>query len=186
MAQTTTSKNKKTNNSYLADKVALRLGHLPRKKEIYVLDCYAGKGLIWRAVQKLSGKDITTLPIDTSDDDTGFRLPGDNRGYLETLDLSQFDVIDLDAYRIPYDQMRIVFEREYHGFVFVTFIQSPFGRMPNRLLLDIGFSEEMITASPTLVGSMGWQYFKEWLRAMGVRKIWHRTHSRKHYLFFQI
>lgn len=138
MAATT----KKTNNSYLSDKVSLRLGHLPAGKKIRVLDCYSGKGLIWKAVKKMSGRDITTLGIDVSAD-TGFRLPGDNRAYLDTLDLSPFQVIDLDAYGVPYDQLKSIFSRGYKGHVFVTFIQTMYGQMPVGLLEDIGFTHEV-------------------------------------------
>jgi hypothetical protein len=173
---------KKTNNTYLADRVALRAGHLP-KGDIYVLDCFAGKGLIWRAVQELTGRRIDTLPIDVNPD-SGFRLPGDNKAYLDTLDLETFNVIDLDAYGVPYEQLRIVFDREYHGAVFVTFIQSIYGQMPIGLLEDVGFSRDMIEKIPTLFGERGWDYFLEWLALRGIKKLWHRSHSRKHYLFF--
>ena len=41
--------NKRTFSSYLADKVWLRARNMP-KGEVNVLDCFAGKGTIWRAV----------------------------------------------------------------------------------------------------------------------------------------
>src|SRR5688572_25502525 len=99
MAQTS----KKTNNSYLADKVALRVAHMPKAGEVRVLDCYAGQGVIWRAVERLTGREIKVLGIDVNKPDelSGFRMPGDNRAYLEIIDLSRFDVVDLDAYGIP-------------------------------------------------------------------------------------
>ncbi len=122
MAQTT-----KTNNSYLADKVALRVAHLPDREVLRVMDCYAGSGVVWSAVKKLTGRRIAVLPIDISADVDGFHLAGDNKQYLETMDLSRFDVIDLDAYGVPYDQLKIVLDRGFHGTVFVTFIQSVFG-----------------------------------------------------------
>jgi hypothetical protein len=176
---------KKTHNTYLADKVALRAGHLPKRREIYVLDCFAGKGLIWEAVKEVTGRKITTLPIDM-DIKSGFRLPGNNMGYLDSIDLSPFDVIDLDAYGVPYPQLRVILERGFKGAVFVTFIQSIYSQMPQGLLRDIGFGNGMIEKIPTLFAQRGWEYFLGWLALKGIRKIWSRSHSRKHYLFFNL
>ena len=173
----------KTAKTYLSDKAALRAEHLPAGKELYVLDCYAGKGLIWAAVKELSGRKIVTLPIDTSKD-VGFRLPGDNRAYLDSIDLDQFDVVDLDAYGVPYQQLKILFERHYKGAVFVTFIQTMYGIMPNGLLEDVGFTKEMVKECPALFTEKGWEYFLEWLALHGVKSVCHRSHSRKHYLYF--
>jgi len=178
---------KKTDNTYLADKVALRLGHLPGKHVIRVLDCYAGKGTIWRAVRELAGskRKILVLPIEIKkDEDLLFHLPGDNERFLETLDLTRFDVIDLDAYGVPYDQLRIIFRREFRGWVFVTFIQAVFVQMPYGLLSEIGIPEQMVKISPALLGKRGWKYFLEYLAKMGVRTVWIRQHQNKHYLAF--
>lgn len=180
MARTT-----KTNNSYLADKVALRVAHLPARDPLRVMDCYAGSGVVWAAVKKQTGRRIAVLPIDVSDID-GFHLVGDNKQYLETMDLSRFDVIDLDAYGVPCEQLGIVLDRGFHGTVFVTFIQSVFGRMPNTVLIDLGFSMPMIEKSPALFGARGWQYFQEWMALRGVTSFWHRHHARKHYIGFTI
>ncbi|MFA5420332.1 MAG: hypothetical protein WC341_17900 [Bacteroidales bacterium] len=176
-----------TNNSYLADKVALRINHLP-DGNLKVLECYGGEGKIWKAVRKITGRKIITLSIEieNDNDDLGFYLPGDNRAYLETLDLKKFDVIDLDAYGVPFDQMEQVFKSGYHGVVFVTFIQSVMGMMPVGLLHAIGFKEEMIKKCPTLFWKLGWKYFQEYLSLRGVTKIWHRSHARKHYICFEI
>ena len=170
-------------NTYLADKAALRADHLP-DGEIRVLDCYGGKGLVWHAVQKLARRKIKVLPVDIRNDLNTFRLPGDNRAFLQIIDLTKFNVVDLDAYGVPYDQLRMIFERGYIGKMFVTFIQSLYGKMPYGLLEEVGFTAEMIKRSPTLFGRRGWDYFLDYLALHGVTKVWHRSHARKHYLFF--
>lgn len=180
MAQT-----KLTDNSYLSDKVALRLAHLPDKDGLRVLDCYGGTGKIWKAVRKLSGRRIMTLPIDVRDN-VGFHLPGDNRAYLDALDLGKFDIIDLDAYGIPYDQLKLIFERNYRGTVFVTFIQSIMGQINQGLLAEIGYPAEMVKKIPTLFGRRGWDHFLQYLALHGVGSISHRSHARKHYLCFSL
>lgn len=179
MAQTS-----KADNSYLVDKIKLRIEHLPQSDKITVLDCFAGFGLIWKAIEKQTSKDVMVLPIDVRKAQIGFRLPGNNRDFLSTLDLSRFDVIDLDAYGVPYEQLKTIFRRGYRGNVFVTFIQSIMNQMPYGLLVDIGFSEAMIKKTPTLFGKRGWWYFKQWLALNGVTEIYHRSHHSKHYLYF--
>jgi len=172
----------KTDNSFLSDKVAMRAAHLP-PDPVRVLDCYAGRGTIWRCVAELTKRDIVTLPIDTRD--LGFfHLPGDNTRYMETLDLSRSNVLDLDAYGVPYEQLRIAFSRGFQGYVFVTFIQSMYGGVNYGLLADLGFSGDMVKLCPTVFAKNGWAYFLEWLALNGVRRIWHRSHAGKHYLHF--
>jgi hypothetical protein len=142
----------------------------------------------------VTGREINTLPIDTTNSDGFFYLPGDNRSFLSIIDLSRFNVVDLDAYGIPYDQLKILFDRGYKGCVFVTFIQTGWGAMPWGLLTDLGFSREMIERIPTLfaqrASGIGWGFFKEWLASHGVKTIRLRSgaagHSHRHYLFFKM
>src|SRR5690606_28029551 len=92
--------------------------------EVRVLDCFAGKGIVWECVRRLTGRAISTLPIDKRTDLSSFYLHGNNSDFLATLDLSRFNVIDLDAYGTPYEQIRLLIKRQYVGTVFVTFIAS--------------------------------------------------------------
>lgn len=174
----------KTQNSYLGNKIGLRMHDLPEHP--VVLDCFSGEGLIWDAIEKISGRHIKRVGIDKQDWNVGFYLPGDNIKFLMSMDLSRFGIIDLDAYGVPYEQLKILFGRNYHGRVFVTFIQSIYGQMPHGMLEDIGFTREMIKLCPTLFGKNGWGYFLEWLSTNGVRTIRHRSHSGKHYLVFDL
>jgi len=173
-----------TNNSYLADKVAIRANHLP-DGNVTVLDCYGGSGKVWEGVRRKTGKKITVLPIDIIDYGM-FHLPGDNRAYLGSVDLGRFNVIDLDAYGIPYEQLRSVFMRGFSGMVFVTFIRSVVGCISHGLLQDVGFSKAMIEKAPTLAYRRGWDLFLDWLAGNGVEEIWHRSKHGKHYLAFQM
>lgn len=173
-----------TDNSYLADKVALRMNHLP-SDPVRVLDCYGGRGIVWAAVQKLTGRRIEVLPIDIIDHGV-FHLPGDNRSYLDSIDLGRFNVIDLDAYGIPYDQLASVFRRGFEGVVFVTFIQSVMGQVNHGLLRDMGFTALMIEKAPTTVCRRGWQHFLAWLALKGIEDLWHRSKHGKHYLAFEL
>ena len=174
----------KTDNSFIKLKIDLRISHLP-SGDLRVLDCFAGSGKIWRSIKKRTGRNIKILPIDLRKD-IGFHLSGDNLDYLISLDLTKFEVVDLDAYGVPVEQLKVLFDSGYKGTVFVTMIQSIFGRMPNDLLIQVGFTEEMINKTPTLFGRRGWEYFKQYLSGNGVQKIWHYSKDDKHYLCFNV
>jgi len=177
-----------TDNSFFADKVALRAGHLPTKTDrISVLDCFGGGGLVWSAVSSSTGRNINRISIEIKDDHgVGFHLPGNNMSFLPSMNIDKFDVIDLDAYGVPYDQLSVIFKRNYRGIVFVTFIQSVVGSLPRLMLVENGFTKEMIKNIPTLFFRNGWEYFKNFLALHGVGEVWHRHHHRKHYLGFML
>ena len=181
---------KKTQSSFLGDKVALRVGHLPDKWQINVLDAYAGTGVIWKAVnrqwEKRERGKITVLPIDHNPYMGTFHVPGDNLAIMRKLDLDKFQVIDLDAYGIPYAQIRLLFDRQYRGVVYVTFIQSMYGAMPVGLLREVGFSDDILKKAYQFCGKRGFEYFLQWLALRGVKRVWHRGQGRKHYLGFDM
>lgn len=178
---------KKTDNSYFAEKVKLRSDNLPAVDPVRVLDMYHGNGHIWREVARLTGRRIDVLGIDKKPGMTKIYLRGDNRKYR--LDYDRFDLIDLDAYGVPYEQLETLFAgaRKPKG-VFATFIQSVFGRQPVEFLETLGYSSAMIDKVPTLFSLHGQQKMKDYLSLRGVRsvKIYHAEHKRKNYIFFRI
>lgn len=178
---------KKTDNHYFADKVRLRIDHLPDvgDRPMRVLDCYGGTGLIWRAVERLAGVKIIRTAIDMRQDIEYAHIHGDNTKIIGGLNLQKFDIIDLDAYGVPYDLLKEVFPK-FSCSVFVTFIQTMNGAMPHGLLNDIGISKEMANKASSLFNRRGFEYFTEWLAANGVTKINHRSKHRKHYLHFDL
>jgi len=179
MAQT------KTDNSFLADKVALRAGLLPKKKTLNVLDCYAGTGRIWDQVKKKTGRDIKVVSIDT-DQKQDLVLLGDNEKWLEAIDVKGFDIIDLDAYGVPFDQLEILFTKKYKGLVFITFIQTMFGILPNGMLEYLGYTKAMIEKCPSLFCKRGREKFFAYLKIKGIERVIVREHERKHYLAFSM
>ena len=176
-----------TDNSFLGDKIALRLNNIPDKKNLRVIDAYSGKGTIWANIKKKYAGDISITRMDlkqnASDD---FYFVGDNVKFLGGMDLSKYDVIDLDAYGVPYEQLKIIFNKKFKGICFVTFIQSLMGGLPKDFLVDLGYTREMIDKCPTLFAKAGLEKFKSWLALNGVKSIKIRKHGRKNYLFFEI
>lgn len=171
----------KTDSSYLSTKINLRIKHLPDKKDIKILDCYAGKSRIWNEIKRKSNKNINIVGIDKKP--YGSSLRGDNIKYLRGMDLNKYDIIDLDSYGIPFKQLEIIFKKGYKGILFVTFIQSIFGRLPIKLLERIGYTKNMITKCPTLFNRNGIEKFKQYLAINGIRKIIIINKNNKKYLY---
>lgn len=173
-----------TENSFFEDKVALRLAHLPKKDTVKILDCYSADGSLWREIQGRTEQKLQVLRIEKEKGKKGTYLPGDNLKYLSAFDLDAFDVIDLDAFGVPYFQLKILFERGYGGHVYVTFIQSMFGRLPPPMLEEIGFTAAMVEKAPILFSKGGRSRLLQYLALHGVPKTQIISIGRKHYLHF--
>lgn len=172
----------KTNNSFFREKVDLRLEGLDKDKIINVLECYAGEGCIWDEIIK-QGYQIQITRIEkvyTSK----VVLKGDNLKWLASLDLTKYDIVDLDAYGVPFAQLELLFERKFEGKVFVTFIQTMMGGLPHGLLKINGITENMVKKVPTLVSKPAFSFMKEYLAKRGVKSIDFIKKDRKIYFSF--
>jgi len=177
--------NQQIENSFLKSKIKLRLSHLPAKNSINVLDMFSADGKIWDAIkQSMTEKKFNILRIEKKPDKKGIYLQGDNLKFLKSIDLQKFDIIDIDAFGVPYNQLKFIFQSGYKGIIFVTFIQSVFGCLPSKMLLDIGYTENMINKCPTLFYKNGDKKFFQWLALNGVKKISYMKSNKKIYLFF--
>ena len=180
----------KTDNSYFEDKVIMRLKHLPEVEKIRVLDAFGGEGRVWNKVRELSGRNIQTMRIDRKADRKGTYLKGDNIKYLASMDFSKFDVIDLDAYGVPFEQLEYLFkaarENKISAYVFVTFIQTAYGRLPYSLLRALGYSDAMFKKIPSLFNKDGFVKFQKYLSYQGLTEIYVRSKGGKYYIFFKI
>jgi hypothetical protein len=175
----------KTDNHYLADKVALRAGMVRELGDRFrVLDCYGGHGRVWRAVERMTGQQVDRVAIDMRTDLVSPHLHGDNVKVMTGLDLSKFDVIDLDAYGVPAEQLELVFRSEFRGVVFVTMIQTMTGAMPKSVGDSVGMPPSIYTTAPSLFARRGWEYFCAWMYARGVDRIRLREKNRKRYFGF--
>jgi len=174
----------KTDNSYFAEKVSLRIDALPNKKQIIVLDCFAGAGLLWNEIKK-THKNIQVVPIEKESQKNKLALIGNNLKYLSSLDLSKFDIIDLDSYGIPFKQLEILFERKYKGIIIITAIQSGMGKLPNALLKKLGYTEKMIKKIPTLFNKNCVDKLKNYLYLCGIKKVEGYFINRKNYFYFK-
>ncbi len=176
-----------TDNSHFLAKVELRTKFLPVNESIKVLDCYTGDGRIWEDIISKSKKKISVVGIEKEKGKKGMYLQGDNRKYLKTLDLLKYDVIDLDAYGMPIDQLDIIFSRRIKNkIIFVTFIQTMQGCISRKLLLTLGYTKAMIEKCPSLFNRNGFEKFKLYLANHGITEMWHYSFGNKHYCYFAI
>jgi len=180
---------RQTDNSHLVAKINLRIAHLPNKKKIKVLDCFHGDGLIWKRIEnEVPDKKIDILGMDSSYDRDGIYLHGDNMKFLKGIELKNFDVIDLDAYGIPMEQLEhvLVYDKKngLHHTLFITFIQTVYGRLPKKLLKAYGYSEEMIKKCPTLFNKKGLNKLCAYLASYGIKVLYRKSFgTRKHYIY---
>jgi len=124
-------------SSNFADKVALRVRALglidtPTPK---VLDCYAGAGKIWAAVAEEHACDVDQVERDPRVAQPDAAL-ADNNAVLTRRELDGYDLIDLDAYGWPDEQLEVVAVRRRGALpvVTITCAGTPIGRVPNRVL----------------------------------------------------
>lgn len=177
----------KTDNSYFESKVKLRIDHLPNEINIDVLDVFTGHQLIWDEIKsRIPKKKINVLGIDKRQFNK-IILKGDNRKYLKKINLDRFNVIDLDAYGIPFSQLDILFNRNIKNkTIYVTFIQSTFGQLPKKMLNYIGIPNRFINKIPTLFNKNGLEKFKKYLAFNNVSMIYYYSYNNKHYIAFKI
>jgi hypothetical protein len=162
---------------------------------VRVLDAFGGEGVIWKEVKKRM-KDFPAKIIVLGIDTLKYKrtqLTGNNTQFLRGLNIHYFDIIDLDAWGQPTDQLEILKERAYNGTVHCTFSITGRGRMTFKVYEACGYSPEMIEKAPMLLARSGINNFVQYLaRAHSVREIvvaekerrGRGNNSRKIYLYF--
>lgn len=172
-----------TDHSFLKEKIRLRLAALPDKNPLKVLDMFSGNGLLWSEIEKRTGREILVLRIDRERGKRGSYLVGDNLKF--DLDYGAFDVLDVDAYGVPFRQIERIFGSPSKPMVlFITFIQSQWGSLPLKMLSALGYPPAMVKRCPTLFYRHGQEKFLRYLALKGVQKcrIAYTPDRKKNYL----
>ena len=180
---------KKTENSHIEEKVFIRLqaiGELPGP--VRVLDAFSADGRIWDNVKARTEKVINVTPIELRAlNSNRIYLRGDNMKFIAGMNLSRYDVIDLDSYGVPFAQLELIFEKKFKGIVCVTFIQTVMGNLSDDFLEAIGFPRRMFKKCPTLFFRDGMQKMEQYLAMRGVTRITgYFLDDRKNYFFFSL
>lgn len=162
----------KTNNDkkWLQKKISLRLESLPDKKEINILEAFGGDGILWDGVKKLTKSKLTVLSIDKNKYGRK-QLQGDNLKFLSSIDLSKFDIIDLDAWGSPFSQLELLFKKKYSGIVHCTYIKSPLAPIPNIVFSSLDISEHIFSKVRTIFKNQYQGLFLGYLFTRNIFKI---------------
>jgi len=174
---------KKTDNHYLSEKVQLRKEVISLVKNPNILECFAGKGVLYKQLKKEVDFKITSIEIEHNKNKSA-HLTGDSYKYLLSLDLTKYNIIDLDAYGIPFKYIEHIVNTGFKGYVIVTAIQTGMGKLPNKLLITLGYTKEMIKKIPTLFNSNGLEKLKNYLYLVGIKEITGYFINRKNYFYF--
>jgi len=161
----------KTNNDdrFLQAKINLRFNSLPDKEAINILECNGGEGVLWNAVKKLTDKKLNILSIDKNKYNK-IQLQGDNIKFLKTLNLAKFDIIDIDAYGSPVDQLEVLFHKNYRGTVHCTFITQHLAGIKKQILRSANIPSEMMKCK-TIWKSKSERLFFNYLYNQGITGI---------------
>ena len=135
----------KTNNDkkMIEAKIQLRLISLPNQPQINILDCFAGEGVLWNEVKKRTKKQLKILSIDKNDYKK-ISLKGDNIKFLKSLDLTKYQIIDLDAWGCPANQLQVLYEKKYKGIIICSFIQPKLRAINKIVQLNYGYTNKMM------------------------------------------
>jgi hypothetical protein len=163
----------RSNNDHTESKVALRceaVALLGPPRPITVLDAYHGDGLIWDAVERqlADGWSVKLFRSDRVPSSAGV-LKVDNARLLEAIDLTRFDLIDLDAWGFPDKQLRIVARRAPKTPVITTRVcHAMANAVTNLMLADLGFN--LGKDYPlTLLAGIADELWEAWLYQLGYR-----------------
>ncbi|MBL0721879.1 MAG: hypothetical protein JJV88_04810 [Sulfurovum sp.] len=165
----------KIDNSFLEGKIQLREKFLLENNDYNVLDVFGGKGIIWNRIIKRNPNlniKITALEIEKGKNKRA--IEGDNLKTLPNLDLSVYDVIDIDAYGSSFKQLQAIvkngtFRQDVIFFTTDIFVMQ--GKAPNALFNKIGITNKMIRKNPSLFTRKRDVALKHFLYTEGVRKI---------------
>lgn len=127
-------------------------------------------GIPIRVIESDGSELIAVKRTDLSPDDP--KLRGECERYLKKIDLSIFDIVDLDAYGSPSKQLQILFDRKYCGVVCVTAIMANLNKGDKKLLIESGIPHEIIEKIP--ISMMPMKYFdmmKHFLAKNGVKRV---------------
>lgn len=175
----------KTDNKSIANKIFIRNEAIKDLKEIKVLDLFAGRNVLWNNIKtdKYFGIDIIA--------NKGQNLRANTRDVFDSLDLSEFNVIDCDSYGIAFDLYKKLLSRKdvKNGTIIIyTAITNEFTKIQNLAKEEFNF-KSFYNKAPSLFNARAIEFFYEYLAQNGINEINYyaiRDKFNKHYGYFVI
>jgi len=168
-------KSHKTDNSHFWGKVRLREKMIEDLSEINVLDLYSGYGTIWSTIKERNkDKKINVTSVEKVKGKNPNAICADALKLIPSLDLSRYDVIDIDVYGNPYKPLKAIVKNGSFKDgvnIFLTDIRIGYGAVPTELLLSLGFAEKQIKKAPTIFYKFEQLAIFNFLYELGVKKV---------------
>lgn len=162
-----------TENSHLGSKARLRADFIKTlgKTDLHILDAFAGDGHVWQRVQELlPDHKITYLGIDKKKYSRPEVIMGNNQKVMKGLDLNQFDLIDLDAFGFPWEQLQICAEQAPQVPVASTCISVTLGPTPFPVLKAAGIPKDWTNRDEvphSLFNRWRWRFWETFCADLG-------------------
>lgn len=157
----------KTDNKSIANKVFLRRKATEHLENLRVLDLFAGKNVLWSGIDKARYYGVELEP------NKGANLNADANLVIDSLDLSDFNVIDCDSFGLPFEIFRKILENKQvkSGMVILyTAITNIFTQLPKECIQNLGIAE-MYKQAPSLFNANALMYFYDMLANLGVDEV---------------
>lgn len=161
----------KTHSSHRDGKIALRIDALAGIETPVILDAFSADGDLWRTITASIERPSKVVRIEKEKGRRGFYLQGDNLKWMRGMDLSVFDIIDLDAYGNCYWQIEELKRQGYCGTVICTWIVSIMSPTLMEVMRVIGMGPEMLKAAPTLCAELSPEAVFAYIEKTGVNQI---------------
>jgi len=137
-----------------------------------ILDAYAGKGTIWKKIGEERKIEWYT-PIEKERGKNPMAICGDNEKIIPKLDLSAYNIIDLDAYGMPINLLLEVLKNETlqkGTVIFVTCIGYARGTLPHEGARFINATPEMFAKCKLLFHKKTREMLEGLLSEYGVKE----------------
>lgn len=154
---------RKVDNSHHFAKLRLREDavRMVGKSHMKVLDAYSGRGVMWKALRERMPEvtfDVTRIDKKPDEDDPHL-IRGDNARVMRGMDLTQFDLIDLDAYGVPSRQLEICAEGAPDVPVVVTCIITRSNQQPHTPIIASGIPPVWVKETTPVLWARWWHFW---------------------------
>lgn len=193
-------KRKKTDNAHVGIKVAVRQEAIANLTDgVRVLDCFCGNNVLWKSVcascpvpgAQAQGFPDVYLGLEKVNGKGSRNIHGDNLRLIPSLDLSRYNVIDLDAYGIPGAQLIALLQNKTlpdKVVVVYTAITNAVSCGQKKMIQAAGVPYEAYRKCPTLWNKKMLDLWYFVLLKIGVEKVFrvvvNESSYEKHYGYF--
>ena len=173
----------KTDNKSIGNKIFIRKQAIKSLSEVNVLDLFGGRNVLWNNIPTNRYYGVE------SEKNKGQNLCADSHHVLASLDLSKYNVIDVDSYGISFDIYKYLLtdSRVQNGtIVLYTAITNEFTKIQNAAKDEFGF-RKFYDKAPSLFNARAIEFFYEMLAKYGVEEVNYyeiKDNFTKHYGYF--